>query len=63
MILLLLVFAITGLISVIKPKAMWYLSNGWRYKNAKPSDAALLVNRIAGILLLILAVAVLLNML
>lgn len=37
-----------GLWSLISPRTSWYLSHGWRYKNAEPSDAALAVARIGG---------------
>lgn len=31
------------------PYSAWYISYGWRYKDAEPSDAALLFTRIGGI--------------
>lgn len=38
-----------GGFSAASPRTSWYLSYGWRYKNAEPSDLALAVNRIGGI--------------
>lgn len=42
-----------GIWHTLAPRAAWYLSYGWRYKNAEPSDAALLVSRISGIAVVI----------
>lgn len=38
-----------GLFEAVFPKATWYLGYGWRYKDAEPSDAALLFSRLGGI--------------
>ncbi len=45
---------ILGLFSLVKPEYAWYLQYGWRFKNAEPSDAAIMVERIVGVVLLIL---------
>jgi predicted small lipoprotein YifL len=39
---------IVGLFNLLAPEASWYLSHGWRYKNAEPSDAGLVAARISG---------------
>ena len=41
-----------GIFSAAYPYGAWYLERGWYYKDAEPSDAALLFNRVVGILLL-----------
>lgn len=46
-------FIISGLIAAISPYSAWYLSYGWRFKDAEPSDLALGAERIIGILLVI----------
>lgn len=46
-------FIISGLIAAISPYSAWYLSHGWRFKNAEPSDLALSTERIVGIVLVI----------
>lgn len=38
-----------GGVNVAVPASMWYLSYGWRYRNAEPSDAALVVQRLSGV--------------
>ena len=43
-----LVMLIIGVVEVIFPGKLWFLRYGWRYKNAEPSDAALIVDRICG---------------
>lgn len=37
-----------GIFDVAVPKASWYLGYGWRFKDAEPSDAALVYARIGG---------------
>lgn len=49
-------FAALGLWMVIAPYTSWYLSHGWKYKNAEPSDLALGAIRLEGVVLLIVAV-------
>ena len=56
---LVLVFAIVGLVGVLSPETAWHLNRGWMYKNAEPSDAALTMHRISGALLLVTAAVVL----
>ena len=48
-------FLIAGLFNLIAPEASWHLNFGWRYKNAEPSEAALIVARITGGLAIIAA--------
>ena len=51
-VLLLLVLLGVGIFSAAYPYGAWYLERGWYYKDAEPSDAALVFNRVVGILLL-----------
>jgi hypothetical protein len=41
-----------GVWNLLAPKSVWWVCRGWWYKNAEPSDAALLVCRIGGVVLL-----------
>ena len=43
----LLVIAL-GIFNLAVPRTAWYLSYGWRFKDAEPSDAALVLGRIGG---------------
>lgn len=43
-----------GLFNAITPQTAWYLSHGWRYKNAEPSEAALFFARGGGILAILI---------
>lgn len=54
-----IVLAIVGLWHLIWPRSVWYVKGGWRYKDAKPSEAALTAGRIGGGLALVLAVILL----
>ena len=51
-VLLFLVLLILGLFSLFYPYGVWYLERGWYYKDAEPSEAAPIFNRVVGILLL-----------
>lgn len=42
-----------GAWNLFAPRAAWWLAWGWRYKNAEPSDPALMLYRILGIVLLL----------
>jgi len=49
--LLLMAFGALGLLA---PRLMWQLEIGWRFKDAAPSDAALLFNRLGGVISVLL---------
>lgn len=51
-----LILGAIGIGNVSSPKTGWYLRYGWKYKNAEPSDDAILFQRIGGIICLIIAV-------
>ncbi|MBQ3108520.1 MAG: hypothetical protein IJP37_03280 [Clostridia bacterium] len=48
-----------GLFNAIAPQKAWYLSYGWRFKNAEPSDAALGWARFGGIVAIVIGVILL----
>ncbi len=52
--LIILLFAF-GILGTVSPKTIWQLEYGWRFKNAEPSDIALTVNRVVGVVLMIIA--------
>ena len=45
-----------GVFNTAAPSVAWYLEYGWRYKNADPSDFALGLNRVGGIIAIIVGV-------
>lgn len=55
-ILIIIVLFIFGIFNVIWPRAAWNLERGWSYRNAEPSDVALVVNRLVGIIVVITAI-------
>lgn len=57
---LILVFLLPGAVNTAWPKGAWYLETGWKFRNAEPSEAALLVNRLLGVALLVAALICLL---
>ena len=47
-VLLIVLLLAIGVFNLFFPRTAWYLSYGWRYSNAEPSDAALAFNQIGG---------------
>lgn len=39
-----------GLLNLLFPRTAWFWNVGWKFKNAEPSEAALLMGRIGGFL-------------
>lgn len=37
-----------GALNFVNPRLGWYLSDGWRFRDAEPSDAVLVMNRVLG---------------
>ena len=48
-----------GIFNLAAPEAAWYLSRGWQFKDAEPSDAALVVTRIGGSVAILIGVVLL----
>ena len=53
-----LVLAGGGIFLFACPEVAWYWQSGWRYKNAEPSDIALSVTRISGVVAIIIGIIV-----
>ena len=45
-----IILLVVGIVSAVWPDKIWYLNWGWRYKDAEPSDMALTLNRIGGVI-------------
>lgn len=52
---------IVGIISVCWPYAIWHMQLGWKLKDAEPSDNALAVNRVSGVIFLIIGLFIILS--
>lgn len=48
-----------GIFNLAAPKASWYLSYGWRFKDAEPSDAYMAIARIGGAIALVIGIIML----
>ncbi len=46
---------IIGIGTTASPKTAWYLRYGWRFKDAEPSEASLMLNRIGGIVAIVVS--------
>ena len=40
---------VIGVVNAVSPETGWHMSEGWKFKDAEPSEAALLWGRIGGI--------------
>jgi len=55
-----LIITALGILNAGKPEFSWYLSHGWHYKNAEPSEVSLIVIRIGGVFVIIIGLIYLL---
>jgi len=51
-----LILIVFGLISAVSPQSAWYMSIGWKFRDAEPSDAALAMHRITGVIGVIMGI-------
>lgn len=56
-----LVVLIFSIIAIFSPRTPWYLSTGWKFKEAEPSDFALGMNRFLGVIAAIVSVIIILS--
>ena len=54
-----LLLIVIGLLNLCKPEEMWYLSRGWQFKDAEPSEDAILWCRVGGAIAIIIGFFVL----
>lgn len=47
-----------GLFHLLSPRTAWRWEVGWKFKDAEPSDAALMFHRITGVMLIIAAIVI-----
>ena len=43
-----------GALNIFLPELGWYLNVGWKFRDAEPSDAALTMTRVGGIIAVII---------
>jgi hypothetical protein len=48
------IFIVIGILNIAFPTAGWYMRYGWQFKNAEPSDAALIMSRIGGVIAIVI---------
>lgn len=53
-----LLIIIIGVLNVFSPETMWHLGEGWKYKDVETSDAALTMQRIGGVAVVVVGVLV-----
>jgi hypothetical protein len=54
-------FIIAGILSIIFPKFSWYMKTGWQFKNAEPSDLAIITIRIGGVIAIVIGIFILVS--
>lgn len=52
-ILIKLIFTVFCLLGIIKPELSWKMSEGWKFKDAEPSEMYLVMTRIMSVIILI----------
>lgn len=52
-ILIKIIISIFALVGIINPELFWKLSEGWKFRDAEPSDAYLVYTRIVSVVILI----------
>jgi len=45
-----------GIFQTASPRTAWWLSHGWRFRDAEPSDLALGLGRVGGVVLIIIGI-------
>ena len=45
-----------GVFCIISPKSLWWLTRGWMYKNVEPSDLALGIYRVSGVIVVLIGI-------
>jgi uncharacterized membrane protein len=50
------IILLIGLFNIFFPRAAWFLEIGWKIKDAEPSETALILNRVVGIIICIIAI-------
>lgn len=48
-------------LAIVFPRLAWELTQGWKYKNVEPSDAALVMTRLAGVAGVIVGIVILIS--
>lgn len=61
MVILAVILIIIGISTAFFPYESWYLSIGWQFKNAEPSDLALTMQRLVGIIVSIIGLTLLIS--
>lgn len=46
-------FSIPLIIGIINPEFMWTISEGWKFRNAEPSEAYLTMTRVMAVIILL----------
>ena len=51
-----IIWFVTAVVSIVKPNYTWYMEYGWKYKNAEPTDCALILQRFGGIIMIVIGI-------
>jgi hypothetical protein len=54
-----LMFLLIGVLNIVFPRAAWFMKYGWQYKNAEPSQMAIISARIGGIIAVVIGIFIL----
>lgn len=51
-----IILILFGVLGVFSPETMWQIEYGWKFKDAEPSEAALIINRVLGVVMVVFGV-------
>lgn len=54
------ILLVIGIVNTAAPRFVWYLKDGWKFKDAEPSDDAISLTRAGGIIAIIIGLIALL---
>jgi hypothetical protein len=54
-----LIVVLLGFAGLLAPRAMWWLEIGWKLQDAEPSELALILNRVMGVVCIIVGLMIL----
>lgn len=54
------ILLVIGIVNTAAPRFAWYLKDGWKFKDAEPSDDAISLTRAGGIIAIIIGLIALL---
>lgn len=52
------VLVLIMLVPLVRPRAWWWVQDGWKFKNAEPSDLVLVAIRVSALIGILIGIAI-----